>query len=193
MNKKIEEYIKKEESIKEFENSIYKAVDNFFAGLSEEEKNKIFSSKSFDSKPQKQISAQAYEFHRNKEYEKALPLFIELAEHADPFACYIVGDYFYHGYGINFSYEEAYKYYGLGMKYGSNDCRYKCGYMLFYGEGVAQDVVKGLETIEDAAFFGSEEAINTLIEIYENGIFVDADYEVADYWRSKSELEIGDA
>lgn len=192
MNKKIEEYIKKEEQIKEFEETIVKAIDDFFAGLTFEEKNKILGDSKLKSKPQKQISAQAYDFHRNQEYQKALPLFIELAEHGNPFACYLVGEYFYLGLGVDVSYEEAYKYYKLGTKYGSNECRYKSGYMLFYGEGTIQDIDKGLEMIEDAAFFGSYDAVTSLIEIYENGIFVDADYEVADYWRCKVE-DIGEA
>ena len=192
MNKKIEEYLKKEEQIREFEQSIIKAIDEFFAGLTEEEKNMIVSNPKLKSKPQKQISLQAFEFHKKKEYQKALPLFIELAEHGNPFACYFVGEYFYHGLGVSFSYEEAYKYYELGVKYGSNECRYKSGYMLFYGEGITQDIVKGLEMIEDAAFFGSYDAVICLIEIYEKGIYIDADYEVSDYWRSKVE-EIGEA
>ena len=192
MNKKIDEYLKKESAIKEFENSVIKAIDDFFAGLSTEEKNHILGKDKNNSKPQLQISSQAYEFHKNKEYEKALPLFIELAEHGDPFACKMVGDYFYYGYASDVSLEEAYRYYSLGQKYGSNECRFKVGYMLFYGEGTSQDIIKGLDTLEDAAFFGSSDAVKCLVEIYENGIFVDADYEVSDYWRGKIE-EIGEA
>lgn len=192
MNKKIEEYLKKEEEIKEFETSIIEAIDEFFSGLTFEEKNMILKNGKKRSTPYRQISTQAYEFHTKKEYEKALPLFIELSEHGNPFACYLAGDYFYKGLGTDFSYEEAYKYFSLGIKYGSNECRYRSGYMLFFGEGTTQDIDKGLEMMEDAAFFGSYDAINSLIEIYEKGIYVDADIEVGDYWRSKIE-DIGEA
>ena len=186
MNKKIEEYIAKEEAVNKIKNEIGKIIDGFFKSLSQIDKEKLFDeSIPSNSKPIMQIMSQAYKFHSNEEYEKALPLFIEVSSYGNGEACYMVGNYYYNGLGVEMSYEKAFEYYELGAKYGHNDSRYRVGYMSFFGEGTPMNVDKGLEEMENAAFLGSEDAIYMLSEIYEKGICVERDDEVADYWKSK--------
>ena len=194
MNKKIEEYQLKEKALREFSEEIKSLVKDIFDALSVEQKENLKQLANFSksSKPLIQISKQALEFHKNGEYEKALPLLIEAAEHGSGSSCYLVGNYFYEGKGVEVNYSTAYDYYQLGVNLGNNDCRYKIGYMKYFAIGTVRDIDGGLEDMENAALLDSVDAISTLIDIYERGQFVDIDYEVADYWRERIE-GIGEA
>lgn len=192
MSKKSEELRAKEEIIarlsqelaKLFDSIDVEAVDKLTEAYHIEEPYKY-------SKPHKQILDQALKFNYEKEYAKALALFLELAEHGSDIGAEYAAYYFSEGKGTRKSLKKAYDMYLQGMNNGSIYCRYHVAYCLFYGKGTRANPKEGVNKLEEVAFLGIEDAIWDLIDIYSKGIFVEKDDDVVDFWLEKVEPVIG--
>ena len=145
------------------------------------------------SKPHKQILDQALKFNYEKEYAKALALFLELAEHGSDIGAEYAAFYYAEGRGTRKSQKKAYEMYVRGMNNGSLYCRYHVAYCQFFGKGTRANHKEGIYKLEEAAFLGIEDAIWDLIDIYSKGLFVEKDNDVVDFWLEKVEPVIGEA
>jgi len=81
----------------------------------------------------------AMEFIEFKEYEKAIPILMELAGVGNPGAQYQLGVMFHNGYGVHENYEDAFKWYKLSAEQGQLQAKYALWYMYYHGEGVVKD------------------------------------------------------
>ena len=194
MSKKSEQLIAREEALKTLSNELGKLFDSLDKSTLETLTDVYELPTQYRyTKAHQQVLEQALKFHQNKEYAKALPLFLELAEHDSPQGAEFAGRYYSEGKGTRKSQKKAFEMFVLGKKAGSLYCDYQVAYRLFYGKGIKAQRIRGMMELEECAFLGIEEAIWDLIEIYSQGIYVEKDLDVVDFWSAKVEGEIGNA
>ena len=181
MSKKLEELLIKEKALEIVENELTPLLKD------------LVKDAPAHSKPHEQILEQAFRFHNLGQYQEALPLFIELAEHGSDIGAEYAAQYYFEGKGVEQSYEKAAQFYLVGQKNGSLYSRFRVGYLMLYGLGLTQNIEKGLTIIEETAFMRIDEAVWCLVDLYQEGKYVEKDLEVADFWRSKVEYNIGKA
>lgn len=82
--------------------------------------------------------------------------------------------------------EEAFKLFKKGKKLGNNLSQIKLGCCYIDGTGIAQDGQKGLALIEEVAEKKDADALHVLGYLYENGIYVDKDPDIAKIYYKKA-------
>ena len=189
MSKKTDEYRIREKALHDVEEglkNIFETIDIDTKDFDVELAKKYVSAHD-------QILKQALKFDENKEYEKALPLFIELAEHYSSQGAYCAAQYYEYGKGVEVSLKQAFEMYKKAMENGSIHARYIVGYYELIGKGTIQNIKSAIINLEAAAFFGDEDAIYLLIDLYDEGRYVEQDFDASDYWREKIGVSVASA
>jgi CHAT domain-containing protein/TPR repeat protein len=93
-----------------------------------------------------------------------------------------LGDYYYNGTYVTKNYYEARKWYELASNTKSRHAGYAIymlGKMAFWGDGELRNIKKGVELYQRASDVGNVYALNELGRIYQNGIEVDENQDLA--------------
>lgn len=70
---------------------------------------------------------------------------------------------------------------------GHPESQFNLGVMLVYGNGTRQDVPTALKLWQKAAYQGNVNAIQALVEVYQQGLFgIPPDSEKANYWKKQT-------
>ena len=102
-----------------------------------------------------------------------------------------LGTMYYHGDGLDQSYQRAKELFELSASQGDTNAQYDLGFMYDHGQSVDQSYERAAEYYEAAAVQGLAEAQFSLGFLYCNGQGVERSYETAREWWMKS-AEQGD-
>ena len=115
----------------------------------------LFSSMCMAQMTDKEKYNQACDFYNAKEYEKAYPLYIELAERGDARSQCAIGHYYYYGYSpIETNYALAFEWYKKASDQGNAAATNNIGSMYENGEYVIQDYEKAYYFYQKGAELG---------------------------------------
>jgi len=108
------------------------------------------------------------------------------AEEGKVWAQSLLGEKYYHGIGVDQSYQQARELFELSASQGNTTAQYNLGCMYREGQVVDQSYERAAEYFEAAARQGMAEAQFNLGALYANGQGVEQSYESAREWFMKS-------
>lgn len=117
----------------------------------------------------------AEELYREKEYEKALVLFLQAAELGDPVSENHIGDIYFEGLGLERDFAKAKNSYQRAAALGYPAAQDNLGFMLEYGVGGPADQAAATEWYVKANDQGYSPATYHLARLYARGLGVDKD------------------
>ncbi len=129
---------------------------------------------------------QAKKYYKNKEYDKAVPMFQRLAERGDMKAQFVLGYCYKEGQGVAQDYTQAVHWYRKSAEQGDPDAQCSLGWSYFKGQGVPQDYTQAVYWYRKSADQGDANAQLYLGYCYNYGQGVAQDYTQAVYWYRKS-------
>ena len=138
------------------------------------------------------IFRQAFEFYNNGQHEKAVDLFLLLAEQGHIEAQYLLASCYKYGKGVPVDQKEAAKWYRKAAEQGDTRAQLSLGVCYKYGAGVPVDQKEAAKWYRKAAEQGDTDAQLSLGVCYENGEGVPVDEKEAVKWYRKA-VEQGDA
>jgi TPR repeat protein len=121
---------------------------------------------------------------RKGDYEKALELFRTSAEHGHVDSQYELGCAYYYGKGVEKNYQEALKWFEKASAQNHIEAWWWVGVFYFHAWSVDRDYTKAMECFKKSA--GYEVAQDWIGYMYENGLGVKTDKELAKEWYLKS-------
>ena len=182
MGEAYKKYIEKEKISRDFSREIADVVTRFFSSFAKDGTIPMDESR---EKAKAQYFKQALIHEVNKEYEKALEFFLFAVELGHGEACYKAGLYYLNGIGTPINMDRAFTMFELGMRNYYFPSNAKLAECYLYGYGTRVDVHRAIEVLEMGTFLDDEDCINLLADLYEKGEYIEKDYELADYLRSK--------
>ena len=117
---------------------------------------------------------------RKGDYEKALELFRTSAEHGHVDSQYELGCAYYYGKGVEKNYQEALKWFEKASAQNHIEAWWWVGVFYFHAWSVDRDYTKAMECFKKSA--GYEVAQDWIGYMYENGLGVKTDKELAKEW-----------
>ncbi len=142
-----------------------------------------------EAKPQQHSAKQleeAYKAYQNKNYHKALVLYLPLAEQGNATAQYNLGRMYAKGEGVSQDKGQAVLWYRKAAEKGYAAAQNSLGWMYDNGEGVGQDKGQAVQWYQKAAEQGYAAAQNNLGVMYDNGEGVGQDKGQAVLWYRKA-------
>ncbi|MBP3298155.1 MAG: SEL1-like repeat protein [Muribaculaceae bacterium] len=134
----------------------------------------------------KHTVAEANQYYNSKQYDKAVPIYRELAEQGDAWAQYRLGCCYDNGQGVAQSWTEAVKWYRKSAEQGNASAQYNLGVCYENGKGVEQSYAEAVKWYRKSAEQGKVSAQYNLGWCYENGEGVTQSYAEAVKWYRKS-------
>ncbi len=101
-------------------------------------------------------------------------------------ACFLIGEVYYDGNGVDQDYAKAMEWYTKAADLGNASAMNQIGYMYHFGEGVEVDYAKAMDWYSKAADLGVAMAMNNIGVLYHDGLGVDQDYAKAMEWFLKA-------
>ncbi|MCR4912088.1 MAG: hypothetical protein K5925_06225 [Bacilli bacterium] len=185
MGEAYKKYIEKEKLSRDFSREIANVVNRYFDSFLEKAKENVTPIDESRERAKAQYFKQAMIHEKNKEYEKALEFFLFAVELGHGEACYKAGIYYLNGLGTPINHDKAFTMFELGMRNYYFPANAKLAECYLYGYGTRIDVNKAIDVLEMGTFLDDEDCINLLADLYEKGEYIEKDYELADYLRSK--------
>ncbi len=134
----------------------------------------------------KHTLAEANQYYNSKQYDKAVPIYRELAEQGDALAQSWLGFCCENGNGVSQSYAEAVKWYRKSAEQGDAYAQCNLGYCYESGNGVAQSWIEAVKWYKKSAEQGNARAQYNLGVCYDEGNGVTQSYTEAVKWYRKS-------
>lgn len=130
--------------------------------------------------------AKAMKLYYQRDYSKAFPLFMKLAEQGNATAQNYVGIMYETGNGVEQNYNEAVKWYRKSAEQGDTDGQCNLGVMYENGRGVSQDYNEAVKWYRESAEQGNAQGQYCLGDMYEYGKGVDVNMAQAKEWYRKA-------
>ena len=123
-------------------------------------------------------------------YLKALKYYEKSANEKFGPAVFILGDFYYYGFGVDKNYKKAKEYYELAAQYRNSKANLQLGILYYYGKGFDKDYEKAREYFVKSAKENDINAFYYLAQIYEKGKGTEIDIEKAiDFYKKCSEKQ----
>ncbi|KCX52413.1 sel1 repeat family protein [Acinetobacter baumannii 135867] len=85
-------------------------------------------------------------------------------------------------------FQKAFKWFSKGTQLNDADCMVGLANLYSSGDGVEQDTHKALELRKKAAALGNKQAMRDIAFMYEYGLGVEKNLEIAKYWSEKGKI-----
>jgi len=142
-----------------------------------------------DLKETEQIFSDALDYFEQKNYVKAVYLFMKAAEQGHSKAMYNLGICYYDGHGVNQDQAESARWYEKAAMLGHAMAQFNIAMCYIHGRGVNQNEAKAVEWLLKSAEQGEVPAICNLGNCYYHGIGVEQDYHKAiEYFHQAADL-----
>lgn len=123
----------------------------------------------------------------NQDLSKAHHFYNLSAENGFPLAMNNLGYLYEKGLGVTQNPSKAFYYYNKASELGDHMGLNNTGFAFLNGLGTVQDINKGIKLLEQSAEKGNIRAMNNLGDLYDTGVIVQRDAELATYWKTKGD------